>query len=669
MITKKEASVRIEKLRKEVDRHRYLYHVLDTQEISEAALDSLKRELVQLEREYPDLITPDSPSQRVAGGVLSGFKKVTHSRPVLSLEDAFTATDLADWQTRNEKILRSSTQGYYCELKFDGLTVVITYEDGLLVRGATRGDGRIGEDVTQNLKTIESIPLRLDLSSLKKPPRVIEVRGEVVMTRKNFDILNKDQARRKLPLYANPRNVTAGSIRQLDPAITASRKLDAFIFELITDCGQRTHEEAHQIAARLGFKTSRYNETAADLKEVGAYLKKWETRRKSLPFNTDGSVVVVNEVAQERRLGFVGKTERWMIAYKFPAEQATTLVEDIIVQVGRTGALTPVAVLKPVLLAGTTVSRATLHNADEIKRLDVRAGDTVILQKAGDIIPDVVSVLTKLRPRSSKEFQFPARCPICGSQVMRPKGEVAHYCTNKRCYAQELEGIIHFVGKKAFDIDGLGEKIVEQLMQAGLVRDAADIFTITQDDILPLEGFAEKSADNLIKAIAKSKHVSLAKFIYALGIRHVGEETGRTLAQEFRTLRAVSGATFEALERVPDIGGVVAKSIVNWFTSKQSKKLLKKFSDHGVVVSRVELAKGAQTLAGKTFVLTGSLPEPREAVAAQIRALGGSVSGSVSKQTDYVVAGDDPGSKLTKAQSLGVLVIDYAGIQRLLQKK
>lgn len=665
-MTKKEASIRIEKLRAEIEHHRYLYHVEDRQEISDAALDSLKRELVQLERVYPELITPDSPSQRVAGAVLPGFEKVTHSKPVLSLEDAFTFEDLADWQQRNERLLKEAIAGYYCELKFDGLSVVVTYQDGLLVRGATRGDGRIGEDVTQNLRTIESIPLSLNLKALKKSPRIIEVRGEIVMTKKQFDALNRDQERRGLPRYANPRNIAAGSIRQLDPSITASRRLDCFMFELITDCGQRTHAEAHALLAKLGFKTSRYNEEAKDLVAVQKYLKQWETKRKDMPYNTDGSVIVANDIAQEERLGSVGKTERWMIAYKFAAEQATTVVEDIIVQVGRTGALTPVAILRPVLLAGTTVSRATLHNDDEIKRLDVRIGDTVILQKAGDIIPDVVTVLKNLRPKSSKPFLFPKKCPICGSNVLRPDGEVAYYCSNKQCFAQEREGIIHFVSKKGLDIDGLGEKIVEQLMQAGLVRDAADLFSLTKDDVLPLEGFAERSAENLVRAVREARQVSFAKFIYALGIRHVGEETARDLATTFPTIHKLSQATVDDLLQVEDIGDVVAQSIVTWFKEKRNQHLIGKLLKAGVTIATMNKTRRTLSLTGKTFVITGSLPIPREEVAERIRTAGGSVSGSVSTQTDYVVAGEEPGSKFKKAQSLGVTIIDYDRLQKML---
>ncbi len=666
-MTSTEAASRIKKLRTEIEYHRYLYHVEDRQEISEAALDSLKRELVQLERQFPQFITPDSPSQRVAGGVLPGFQKVTHSKPVLSLEDAFTFDDLAEWQKRNEKLLKEAIKGYYCELKFDGLSVVVTYEDGLLVRGATRGDGRIGEDITQNLRTIESIPLRLNLSKLKKFPRRIEVRGEVVMTKKYFEALNKDQARRGLPLYANPRNTAAGSIRQLDSSITASRKLECFMFELITNCGQKTHAEAHRLLAQLGFKTSAYNEEAKDLAAVRKYLEKWESKRHDLPYNTDGSVIVANTLSQEERLGSVGKTERWMIAYKFAAEQATTVVQDIIVQIGRTGALTPVAVLKPVLIAGTTVSRATLHNEDEIKRLDVRVGDTVILQKAGDIIPDVISVLKNLRPKHTKPFVFPKKCPICGSKVERPKGEVAHYCTNKQCFAQEREGIIHFVSKKGFDIDGLGEKIVEQLMQVGLVRTSADLFKLTKDDILPLEGFAEKSAENLVRAVEKAKRVPLAKFIYALGIRHVGEETARDLARVFPSIEKLSQASLTDLLRIKDIGEIMAQSMVSWFKEPRNKKLIAAFKQVGVKVEAPAKPAHASRLAGKTFVITGTLEEPREVIAEYIRAAGGSVSGSVSKQTDYLVAGKDPGSKLQKAQSLNVQIIDYAQLQRLLR--
>ncbi len=444
-MNKVEAKLRIEKLVKEINNYRYFYHVLDQAKISEAALDSLKKELVNLESAWPDLVRADSPSQRVAGKVLSKFIKVKHSTKILSLVDAFDDKDLADWQERNEKILKDKIKNYYTELKLDGLTVVLTYRDGVFWQGATRGDGQFGEDVTNNLKTIDSIPLSLKPLPGKTLPKVVEVRGEVVMNKKVFTELNKQQAKSSLPLFANPRNVAAGSIRQLDPKIAASRRLDCVVFELITDLGQKSHQESHEILAKLGFKTSPYNEACHDLEAVSKYLNKWQEKRKSLPYQTDGSVIVVNDVRQEKILGHIGKAERWMIAFKFPAEQVTTKVLDIEIQVGRTGALTPVAILEPVSVAGTTVSRATLHNQDEIERLDVRIGDTVIIQKAGDIIPDIVQVLPKLRTSKVKKFIFPKKCPVCHSQVTKKDGEVAWYCSNKQCYAKNVEALIHFV--------------------------------------------------------------------------------------------------------------------------------------------------------------------------------------------------------------------------------
>ena len=665
-MTKKEARERIEKLRKEIDRHRYLYHVLDRQEISDAALDSLKHELWKLEQQFPQLITPDSPTQRVGGKPLDKSKKVSHTAPVLSLEDVFSHDELSEWQERNEKLLRESLGGYYCELKFDGLSVVLTYEGGLLKQGATRGDGRLGEDVTQNLRTIESVPLRLTIDKVKAAPRVIQVRGEVVMTKREFESLNKKREKAGEPLYANPRNVAAGSIRQLDPKVTAERNLTFFVFELWTDMGQTTHAEAHEIAQKLGFKTSPCNETVKNLAGVMEYLKKWEKKRQQLPYNTDGVVLVVNDIAQERKLGSVGKTDRWMAAYKFAAEQGTTRVKDIIVQVGRTGALTPVAILDPVQLAGTTVSRATLHNEDEIKRLDIRIGDTVIVQKAGDIIPDVVEVLKRLRTGTEKKFVFPKKCPQCGSPVARPSGEVAHYCTNKSCFAQELAGLVHFVSRKGFDIEGLGDKIVEQLMSAGLVRDASDLFMLKEVDVKPLERFAEKSAENLIAAIEASKKVALAKCIYALGIRHVGEETARTLARRYQSFAALSEASREELEAIDDVGPVVAESIHQWFHADRNRKLLRRLEKGGVRAIVPKAAAASGRFNGMKFVITGTLAEPRERVAECIREAGGSVSGSVSGRTDYVVAGDDPGSKYDTARKLGVKIISYDELKKML---
>jgi DNA ligase (NAD+) len=652
-------------LRREIEKYRYQYHVLDALEISEAALDSLKRELVTLETQFPDLITSDSPSQRVAGKTLKQFSKVRHSRPVLSLQDYFDPAELAEWEKRNEKLLGQKVSGYYCELKVDGLTVILTYEDGRLVRGATRGDGTVGEDVTLNLRTIESIPLQLNLDSWKTVPKIIEIRGEAVITKQNFAKINSRQEKAGLPVFANPRNLAAGSIRQLDPQVTADRMLDCFAFELITDLGQKTHEQVHEWLAQMGFKTSKYNQSAKSLVEVERYLKQWEEKRKKLDFNTDGAVIVVNSLDQERKLGSVGKTERWMAAFKFPAEQTTTQVLDIQVQVGRTGALTPIAILKPVSVAGTTVSRATLHNQDEIERLGVRIGDTVIIQKAGDIIPEIVEVLKKLRTGKEKVFHVPKKCPICSSPVVRPEGEVAYYCTNKQCYAREIQGLIHFVSKKAFDIDGLGDKIVEQLVAASIVRDSADFFRLSKIDLLQLERFADKSADNLMAAIEERKHISLDRFIYSLGIRHVGEQTARDLAQHFRTWQKLQTSSRDELLSIHEIGEVVADSLYEWLQSATNKKLVQKLFDAGVTIETKVRAQ-SQTLAGLKFVITGTLSQPRDIIAEQIRQHGGTVGSSVSSATDFVLAGENPGSKVDKARKLSVKVITESALQKML---
>jgi DNA ligase (NAD+) len=665
-MAKQEASNRIEKLKGEIEHHRYLYHVLDKQEISDAALDSLKHELYELEQQYPEFITSDSPTQRVGGQPLNKFEKVNHSWPILSLEDVFNIDELAKWTDKNRKVAEGKYD-YFCELKLDGLTVVLTYEDGILVQGATRGDGVIGENVTQNLKTIESIPLNLNQTKPAKLPKKFEIRGEVVMTKKVFEAINRQQAKNGLPLFANPRNVAAGSIRQLDPKITAARKLACYAFEIITDIGQKTHQEVHQILKDLGFKTSPQSEYCSDLKKVEIYLKKWEKRRQELAYQTDGVVIVVNSIALEKKLGHVGKAERWMAAYKFPAEQATTIVEDIKVQVGRVGTLTPVAVLKPVVVAGSTVSRATLHNQDEIDRLDVKIGDTVIIQKAGDIIPDIVKVLPKLRSGSEKKFRMPDECPICGSQVIKPAGEVNHYCSNKKCFAVEKEKIIHFVSKKAFNMEGLGPKIIEQLINEGLIASAADLFNLEEGDLEPLERFAEKSSQNLITAIQSSKQVSLSKFIYALGIRHVGEETAAALAGEFGSLKQIKSASLEELKKIKDIGNVMAESIYDFFQNRENLEFLTKLKEAGVEPIKVKIKKSGR-LFGKTVVLTGSLDSlSRDEAADKIRSAGGDISSSVSQKTDYVVVGAEPGSKFAKAKKLGVKIIKEKEFLNLLK--
>jgi len=665
-MTKSEAKKRIDKLIQEVAHHRYLYHVLDRSDISESALDSLKKELADLETKWPDLIRPDSPTQRVAGQASDKFVKVPHSSPILSLMDAFNDQDLADWQERNEKIIKEKINDYYAELKFDGLTVVLTYENGVLVRGATRGDGRIGEEVTKNLRTIDSIPLSLR-QTRRKLPKIVEARGEVVMAKNVFEKLNAFQEKHKLPKFANPRNAAAGSIRQLDPKIAASRQLDFYAFELITDVGQRTHEQVHQILSELGFKTSPYNERCHDLLAVSKYLNRWEEKRKKLPYQTDGSVIVVNSLHQEKRLGSVGKAERWMIAYKFPAEQVTTRVLDIKVQVGRTGAMTPVALLQPVAVAGTTVSRATLHNQDEIDRLDVRIGDTVIIQKAGDIIPDVVQVLPKLRSGKEKKFIMPRKCPVCGSTIEKKSGEVAYYCTNKKCFAQNVEGIIHFVSKKGFNIDGLGDKIVRLFVDEKLIINPADIFQLKKGDMQGLPGFADKKIQNILDSIEKSKNIDFAKFIFSLGIRHVGEETAVVLAEEFGSIQKLGAADQARLEKINDIGPEVSRSIATWFKDQSNQKLIADLQKFGVNIVGTS-AKKTGRLSGKTFLFTGTMDISRDEAQEKVRQLGGKILSSVSKKLDYLVVGENPGSKLDKAKELGVKILDERQFKAILLK-
>ncbi|MFH1112191.1 MAG: NAD-dependent DNA ligase LigA [Patescibacteria group bacterium] len=656
-MTKQETAQRIKKLRAEINHHRYLYHVLDKQEISDAALDSLKNELFKLEQQYPDLITSDSPTQRVAGEPLKKFKKINHPKPILSIEDAFTIEEVVNWQTRNEKLLGQKISGYFGELKMDGLAMVLTYEDGRLVRGATRGNGLAGEEVTVNLRTIESIPLKLEQVN-QSLPRRLDIRGEVVIARQELERINREQQKRNLPSFANPRNLAAGTIRQLDSNVTKSRQMDFYAFEILTDLDLKTHAQIHKLLKDLGFKINPYGEELKNIKEVEQFIVKWEKKRQLLPYQTDGLVIVVDDLLAERTLGSVGKAERWMLAYKFPAEQATTRIKDIVVQVGRTGTLTPVAILEPVLLAGTTVSRATLHNEDEIKRLGIRLGDTVIVQKAGDIIPDIIKVLPKLRSGKEKIFSMPIKCPVCNSSVKRKPGEVAWFCTNHKCFAVSREKLRYFVGKKSFDIDGLGPKILGQLLDIGLIKDAADLFTLKVGDLEPLERFAGKSAQNLVAAITQAKKISLPRFINALGIRHVGEETSVSLGAKFSSIEQLKKALYEELEQVPDIGPVVAQSIYDYFHNQGNIKFIDRLKELGVIIMR-SVGQVTSKLAGKTVVITGKLEHfSREQAKEAVRRAGGKVSESVSKLTDLVVAGKDPGSKYNKARTLGVKIIN-----------
>jgi DNA ligase (NAD+) len=706
-MTKDQTKTRIEKLKKEINKYRYEYHVLDRSEISDAALDSLKKELFDLEAQFPELVTPDSPTQRVAGVPQKDFKKVRHGERMTSFNDAFSEEDMRDWFTRLENYLgrplaassragrASSAPLFYCELKIDGLAIELEYENGIFTRGSTRGDGLIGEDVTQNLRTVEAIPLHLAspeeveknlkafglrADSYDIAPKKLIVRGEVFLTKKEFAKINKEQERAGGKPYANPRNVAAGSIRQLDPTITASRHLDSFQYEIVTDIGAKTHEEKHLLLAAMGFKTNPHNEPARDLAEVFAFREKWgePVRREKIDYEYDGTVVLVNDNATFAAAGIIGKAPRAGIAYKFSPREATTIVEEIKVQVGRTGALTPVAVMRPVNVGGVTVTHASLHNADEIQRLGLKIGDTVIIQRAGDVIPQITKVLPHLRTGHEKAFHMPTHCPVDGSPVVRD-GVIAR-CSSRTCAAQYREALYHFVSRAAFNIEGLGPKIIDKFLDEGLISDAADIFELQKGDVAALERFGEKSAENIVAEVAQKKHVTLPRFLYALGILHVGEETAVTLAKHFEFPRVDSRIkikdiahvfatlSLEDLQEAPDIGPKVAASIYDWFREKRSIDLLARLGKAGVTVEAMPARSATSArLAGKTFVITGSLESmDRESAKEKIRAQGGDASESVSKKTSYLVAGAEPGSKFDKAQKLGVEIIDEKEFLKLL---
>ena len=646
---------RISKLREVINHHRYLYHVLDKQEISDSALDSLKKELFDLEMQYPDLITKDSPTQRVGGVPLKEFKKIKHQQRMLSFNDAFSKEDMEDWQERFMKLVSENQKSkidYYSELKIDGLAIELIYKDGFFQTGSTRGDGNIGEDITQNLKTVEAIPLKIN------DKREIIVRGEVFITKKEFSRINKEQKAKGLPVYANPRNIAAGSVRQLDPKITSSRKLDSFAYELLVDLGQKTHEDKHKILKDLGFKTNKHNKYCKSLNEVLHFREYWKKEREKLDYEIDGVVVLVNNNEIFEKLGVVGKAPRAGIAYKFPQAEATTQVLDIKVQVGRTGAMTPVAVLEPVQVTGITITRATLHNEDEIKRLGLKIGDTVIVGRAGDVIPDIIKVLPELRTGKEKNFKMPAHCPSCGTKLEKLETEVLLRCPNPKCFAKQRRNFYHFVSRTAFNIDGLGPKIIDRLFDEGLVNDPSDLFDLKEEDVKVLERFAEKSAENLIKSIKEKTEVTLARFIYALGIRNVGEETAIDLAKYFGTIKKVAEAKLEDFESILDIGPVVAKFIYEWFHEKDNLKFVEKL-EKKVKITNPQPKPGSQKLKDKTFVLTGSLESmSRDEARARIRELGGDTSESVSSKTDYVVVGSEPGSKAEKANKLGVKILE-----------
>lgn len=654
------AKKRIEQLRDLLNQYSYEYYVLDQPSVDDAVYDSLNNELKDIENVYPELITPDSPTQRVGGKAQKRFEKVRHVSQMLSLTDVFDFEEILDWEKRIVKLSGKNNLDYFCELKIDGLSIMLTYENGLFIQGATRGDGITGENVTQNLKTIPSIPLRLR----KKSPNRLNVRGEIFMSKKAFEKVNAEQKEKGLQTYANPRNLSAGSVRQLDPNVTASRSLDSYIYDIYTDLGLKTHKEKHKYLADTGFRTSKYVKYCRNIEEVIEYCKYWEDKRNDLDFQVDGLVINVNNNTIFEALGSVGKAPRGSVAYKFAAEQVTTKILDIRVNIGRTGAVTPFAVMEPVRVAGSTVSRATLHNEDEIKRKDVRIGDTVVLQKAGDIIPEVVRPLAELRTGKEKIFKMPKVCPICGSKIVKPAGEAIARCSNENCYAVEREQLIHFASKDAFDIDGLGEKIIEQLLIEGIISDAADFFALKEGDLIPLERFADKSAQNLVEAIQSKKEVTLPRFLYGLGIRHVGAVTASLLAGYFHNLENLKKASEEILSEVEGIGDVVAESIYNWFRENRNLKLLDKLKSLGVGYKEIKIKN---KLNGLTFVITGSLSEmSREEAEEKIRLLGGKASGSVSKSTNFVVVGENPGSKLTKAETLGIKTISEQELMKMI---
>jgi DNA ligase (NAD+) len=658
----REIRERVEKLRETINHHNYLYHTLDKPEISDEAYDALIRELEKLEEEYPSLISSDSPTQRVGNTPLKEFEKVEHVVPQWSFDDAFNEDDIRAFDERVKRGLKAKfgediSPVYTVELKIDGLKVVLTYENGYLVQAATRGNGVIGENVTQNAKTIRSIPLKL------KNNETLITEGEIFMPKSVFYELNLEREKEGKELFANPRNIAAGSLRQLDSSITASRRLDAFIYDIAQAplIHPDTQEEELKLLSELGFKVNPHWKLVENIEEVISIWKNWDRKKDKEDYLIDGLVVKVNLRKYQEALGYTAKAPRFGIAFKFQAEQVTTIIEDITLQIGRTGVLTPVAVLKPVVVAGSTVSRATLHNEDEIRRKDIRIGDTVVIQKAGDVIPEVVKVIDELRTGKEREFKFPTHFPLCGGdgRIERIPGQAAYRCVSKNSFEQQKRKLHYFVSKRVFDIDGMGPKVVDKLLEAGIISNFDDIFHIERGDLEVLPGFKEKSVSNLLNSIEKARNVTLPRFIASLSIPQVGEETARDLAEHFKSVDKFSEASYEELESLLGIGPIIARSITDWFSDKENRKLFERLRE----LVKIEAPKKAkpenQILSGKTFVLTGTLPTlSRDEAGEMIRNRGGKVSSSVSKNTDYVLAGDEAGEKLSKAEELGVRIIN-----------
>ncbi len=663
MDNKQQDQKRIQKLRDEIARLRDAYHTEDDPETTDDVYDSLNRELRELLKKYPEFVDLNAPENRVGGKPLDKFAKVEHKSRMLSLNDVFSEEELFDWEKRVEKLLAENIKfDYFCEVKFDGLAVSLIYEDGKFVRGATRGDGFIGEDITENLKTIHSIPL-----VLKAPyPKYLEVRGEAVMSKNILEKLNIKNEKEGKTIFANTRNAAAGSLRQLDPKLSAERQLDFFAYdiaEVSKEVRMGKHSDKHKYLRELGFKMDSNEAFCKSMNDVLIFIKKFEKIRPSFPYGTDGVVISVDDLKFQEILGVVGKAPRYMAAFKYPAEKATTIVKDIKVNVGRTGVLTPLAIFEPTLVAGSKVSKATLHNFDQIERLGLKIGDTVVIEKAGDVIPKVVEVLTRMRTGKEKNFKMPVFCPACGGKVEKKElpdqDSVAYYCSNIKCSAKNERYLEHFVS--VFEIYELGPKILRRFKDEGLITDAADIFTLEKEDIAPLERFGEKSAENIIKEIEIKKKISLSKFLWALGILHVGEETARDLAFHFGTLEKLVisvQADIQEIDNIENIGPAVSKSMSAFFTDKNNLNFIKKLQENGVVVEKMEKKKVGR-FNGFNFVLTGTLSTmSREIAKEKILALGGKVVGSVSKNTSYVVAGSDAGSKLKNAQKLGVRVLN-----------
>jgi DNA ligase (NAD+) len=671
-VTDKNLETKIESLREKIRHHEYRYYVLDDPEISDAEFDRLMIELKKLEAEHPELVTPDSPTQRVGGKPREGFVKVPHSSQMLSLDNAYSEEELRDWERRVQELSSRTDVEYVCELKLDGMSLALRYEAGKLVRGITRGDGSTGEDVTSNVRTVRSVPLVVPPEKLKKAgiPADFEVRGEMLMPLASFKKMNEDREKQGLAVFANPRNATAGTVRQLEPSITAQRRLDYFTYMLLV--GGRTifdnHWQTLNSLEAAGFKVNSRRALAASFDEVWKFIGQWEEKRETLPYEIDGVVIKVNSTAIQRQLGFTGKAPRWAIAYKYAARSGITQIEDILVQVGRTGKLTPVAALKPVPIGGTTVSRATLHNMDEIERLGVKIGDWVEVERGGDVIPKVVRVIDDAKhPRGTKTFVMPERCPVCGGHVVRAEGEADHRCVNQKCPAKLRETILHFASRGVMNIDGMGDALVTQLTDRKMLKDVADIYKLTKDDLLKLERMGEKSAENVLKEIENSKKLPLERVIYGLGIRMVGERTAQFLAENFGNMDDLVNASEEELQQVEEVGPRIAKSIVEFFAEPKNRELVDELRAAGLTLRGKKKERGTK-LAGKTFVLTGTLTNySRDEAKKMIEDAGGKVAGSVSKKTDYVVAGADAGSKLDKAKELGVKVIDENEMVTLLK--